>query len=57
MRDQARIDWRKVSIDMNGDDTKAMLMALGWTYEKRLGRGGSLFRRVASVSLGSTDAV
>jgi hypothetical protein len=37
--------WRSVSIDMKGD-TEVMLKALGWKYESRPGRAGSLFRRL-----------
>jgi hypothetical protein len=51
------IDWRDNSIEMGGDDTKAMLKTLGWTYESRPGRSGSLFRRIPSVNLSSTQAV
>jgi hypothetical protein len=40
------IDWRKRSTDVMDEDTEAMLRTIQWTYERRRGRRGSLFRRI-----------
>jgi hypothetical protein len=49
-------DWRSSGKDIINDETRKMLRSLGWTYVARLGRGGSLFRRMTTEDLGGSGA-